>query len=65
MTNSDILSYTYRKGLCAKPNNISKKERAKGKAMGNHPWEKFSQENYNGEDTLLSNGRRSESSMAP
>ena len=32
------------------------------KAMGNHPCEKFAQQNYNGEDTLHSN--RSESSMA-
>ena len=32
--------------------------------MGNHPCEKFRQENYNGEDTFHSNCRRSESSMA-
>ena len=31
--------------------------------MGNHPCEKFPQENYNGED-LHSSRRRSESSMA-
>ena len=32
--------------------------------MGSHPCEKFFQENYNGEDTLHSNCRLSESSMA-
>ena len=32
--------------------------------MGNHHCEKFPQGNYNGEDTLHSNRRRSESSMA-
>ena len=31
---------------------------------GNHHCEKFPQENYSGEDTLHSNSRRSESSMA-
>ena len=31
--------------------------------MGNNPCEKFSQENYNEDDTLHSNPRRSESSM--
>ena len=31
--------------------------------MGNHPCKKFPQENYNGEDTLHSNHRRSQSSM--
>ena len=35
-----------------------------GKEMGNHPCEKFPQENYNGENTLHSNRRLSESSMA-
>ena len=32
--------------------------------MGNHPCEKFPQKNYNGEGTLHSNRRRSESSLA-
>ena len=32
--------------------------------MGNHPCEKYPQENYNGEDILQSNRRRWESSMA-
>ena len=32
--------------------------------MENHPCENFPQENYNGEDTLHSNPRRPESSMA-
>ena len=32
--------------------------------MGNHPCERFAQENLNGEDTLHSNRRRSESIMA-
>ena len=31
--------------------------------MGNHPREKFIQENYSGKDTLHSNRRSSESSM--
>ena len=35
-----------------------------GKAMGNHPCEKLSQENYSEENTLHSNRRRSESSVA-
>ena len=34
-----------------------------GKAMGNHPCEKFPQNNYNGKDTLQINRRRMESSM--
>ena len=34
------------------------------KAMENHPCKKFPQDNYNGEDTLHSNRRRSLSSMA-
>ena len=33
--------------------------------MGNHPYEKFPQDNYNEEDTLHSNRLRSELSMAP
>ena len=33
-------------------------------SMGNHPWEKFPQENYTGEDTLHSNRQRSESNTA-
>ena len=32
--------------------------------MGNHPNEKYPQEIYNGDDTLYSNRRQSESSMA-
>ena len=32
--------------------------------MGNHPYERFPQENYNGEDTLRSIRRPSELSMA-
>ena len=32
--------------------------------MGNHPREKFPQENYNGEDPLHSNRRSTKSSMA-
>ena len=32
--------------------------------MGNHPCEKFPPKNYNGENTLHSNRRRSESRMA-
>ena len=35
-----------------------------GKIMGNHSHEKFPQENYKGDNTLYSNRRRSESSMA-
>ena len=34
------------------------------KAIGNYPCEKYSQENYSGEDSLHSNGRCLESSMA-
>ena len=32
--------------------------------MGNHPCEKFPQENYSGKDYLNSDHRRSESSLA-
>ena len=32
--------------------------------MGNHPCQKLPRENYNGEDTLYSNRRHSESSKA-
>ena len=34
-----------------------------GKATRNHPCEKFRQENYNIEDTIVGNGRPSESTL--